>query len=351
MRIRSPLSNLAEVIGEIQRAAQEHEKTLKKNEAATRAVLIDPLLSALGWDTSNTHMVEVERTLTGAKLDYALYDANGTIRIIVEAKALSKDLASKQTLMSVVKYAFGVGIKDVYLTDGIRWHHFTEYKPGELDPKCEIDLAFGDPIVHAAYFVEHMDAAKFWPYQQSIDTLAQQVNELESTVATLATELAKLRAASASSAQPDAMLGNNKGDLFTKADSPKTYSFLALADLKDNTGTRPVALRLPDGTEFQVKTWKDVLRECCKFALGSNPNIPIPLLDYNGGKVNLLASIQPAKGVSYVKQEYNGSPVYIYVNYDANHAVLNAQHVLKQVPKPLLTVPAAVALAKPKETA
>lgn len=54
MRIQSPLSNLCEVLRQINDSAAQYQATLKKNEAATRAVLIDPLLRALGWDIANT---------------------------------------------------------------------------------------------------------------------------------------------------------------------------------------------------------------------------------------------------------------------------------------------------------
>ena len=351
MRIRSPLSNLAEVIGEIRHAAQEHGKKLKTNEAATRAVLIDPLLHALGWDSSNTHMVEVEKSLPGSRLDYALFDANGNIRIIVEAKALSKDLDNQSIFMSLVTYAFTVGISDIYVTDGIRWHHYTDFKPGQITPGHVIDLANGDPITNAAYLVERMDAAKYWPYDETIDTLTHKVNELESVVASLSIELARLHSMNGQQSNQDSRTGAIVSHPSAGLDQIGDSAFLTLEQLDNVTGSTPIGLLLPDGTQISVKRWKDVLRECCKFALANNPSIRIPLPDYAGKKVNLLASSPPAKGISYIKQDHNGRPIYIYVNYDANHAVLNAQHVLKQVPKPLLTVPAAVALAKPKETA
>ena len=72
MRIPSPLSDLSDVLSQIKESAIRYEATLKKNEAATRAVLIDPVLRALGWDTADTDMVEVEKTLDQPRVDYAL---------------------------------------------------------------------------------------------------------------------------------------------------------------------------------------------------------------------------------------------------------------------------------------
>jgi hypothetical protein len=41
--------------------------------------------------------------------------------------------------------------------------------------------------------------------------------------------------------------------------------------------------------------------------------------------------VEPAEGISFITEEYNGQLIYIYVNYDAKNCVSNALHVLKQV--------------------
>ena len=343
MRIRSPLSNLAEVLDEVKKSAETYRATLTRNEAATRAVLVDPVLRALGWETSNTNMVEVERTLAGTRVDYALYDANADVKIVVEAKALGKNLADHTVFMSLVTYAFTFGISDIFLTDGLTWLHYTDFHPGQNTPDKTIDLASHSPVASAAYLVQRLDAAKYWPEEQTIDSLAQRVAELESSLASLETELFRVK---------DRFVSTSPSNAADDASSPKilqTYDeqskgFVALATLNDLTGRKPAFLRLPDGVQVTVKSWKDVLRECCKYALSTNAAISIPLPDYSGKKVNLFAWTQPAKGISFVKQEYNGRPLYIYVNYDANHAVANALYALEQAPPHLRKLEAAVAL-------
>jgi predicted type IV restriction endonuclease len=91
--------------------------------------LIDPVLRALGWDTANTSMVEVEKTLDQARVDYALYD-KAVVRVIIEAKSLSTNLAQTGFIMSLVNYAFTFQLQDIFLTDGIIWQHFTNFQPG-----------------------------------------------------------------------------------------------------------------------------------------------------------------------------------------------------------------------------
>jgi hypothetical protein len=101
-------------------------------------------------------------------------------------------------------------------------------------------------------------------------------------------------------------------------------------------------LRLPDGTIVGISRWKDVLRECCKYALGSNPAISIPLPDRAGKKVRLFDTIKPPTGISFIEEEYNGQRIYIYANYDANNCIANALYVLKQVPTSARKMKAAV---------
>jgi hypothetical protein len=123
-----------------------------------------------------------------------------------------------------------------------------------------------------------------------------------------------------------------------------------LDQVTDITGKRPSHFRLPDGTAINVKRWKDVLRESCKFVLQSNPTISIPFPDRSGKKVALFSNVKPAAGISYITEDYNGQTIFIYVNYDANNCVANARYVLQQVPEHSFQTTAAVAIAQGSES-
>ena len=56
--------------------------------------LIDPLLSALGWDTSDPEQVTLEFEISGKRVDYALKGRDGRPLIVVEAKRLGESLES-----------------------------------------------------------------------------------------------------------------------------------------------------------------------------------------------------------------------------------------------------------------
>ena len=322
MQFKSPLSNLSEVLIQIQESANLYRETLKKNESATRAVLIDPILRALGWDTANTNMVEVEKTMDNVRADYALYDSNAIPRIIVEAKALGTSLVQKKLVMTLVNYAFSFGLTDVFLTDGLVWGHFNNFQPGCLAPTKVLNLTEDDPVACAAYFVQHLDAAKYWAIEQSIDVLSQRVDELENTVANLQRKINGITQGPGRGAPP----ALEKKEVVNE-------KFVPLAELEDIAGKKPLRFRLPDGTILDISTWKDILRESCKFALEHNPQIRIPLPDRVGKKVSLFSYEKPANKVSFVTEQYNGQEIYIYLNYDSHNCVANALYVLEQVPK------------------
>jgi hypothetical protein len=343
------LSNLSDVLTQIKDSAVRYRETLKKNEAATRSVLIDPVLRTLGWDTANTYMVEVEKTLDQARADYALYDHNSTVRVIIEAKALGTNLSQASLIMSLINYAFTFQLQDIFLTDGIIWQHFTSFQPGNVKAERTLDIANDNPVDCAAYLVQRLDAAKFWPEEQTIDKLAQQVTQLESMVSTLQQEVERLKGSSSSLVSPALpMVASLKNVTINNNNSQALKeSYVDLDQITDITGKRPSFFRLPDGTEIGIKRWKDILVESCKFALKHNPNIQIPFPDRAGKKVSLFSHIKPAAGISYISENYNGQTIYIYVNYDANNCIANARHVLRQVPKQWVqAVPAVVVVAE-----
>lgn len=344
MRIKSPLSNLSDAINQVKGSAAQYQQTLRRNEAATRAVLIDPILRALGWDTANTYMVEVEKSLAQTRVDYALYDHNADVKIIIEAKALGGNLHQQNIVMSLVTYAFTYGIQDIFLTDGLVWEHYTNFQPGNVASNI-IDFSQDTPVDCAAYLVQRLDAAKFWPEEQTIDTVAQQVTQLESVVSTLQKEFAQLKAEQLPTSASQPALQTVAPVTHSSA-AVTDHTFVELDSLSNVTKTRPSLCRLPDGSIIKVAVWKDVLRECCKYVLANNDHIPIPLPDRAGKKVSLFNTVKPATGISFVEHEYHGQHIYIYVNYDANNCVSNALHVLKYVPSSAIQIKVGVIYEK-----
>ena len=270
MRFQSPLSNLCDVLSQIRDSAKHYQETLTRNEAATRAALIDPVLRALGWDTGNTNMVEVEKTLGQVRADYALFDSNKEPKIVVEAKSLRTNLNQPNLIMSLVPYAFQGKLNEVFLPDGLTWLHFDTFQPGNLSPTKTINIETDNLVSCAAYLVQRLDAAQFWPEGETIDILAQKVNQLDNDIATLQKQIADLLRVTPAS--PSAIGDGLNPPPGTNQVPPGTV-FVDLHAITDATGKGVRFLRLPDGAVLSAGSWTAVLRECCKFVLANNPNL------------------------------------------------------------------------------
>jgi predicted transport protein len=80
------------------------------NEANTKQHLIDPIISALGWNLGNWTEVDREfKVFDGTFLDYALR-INGKPKLFLEAKAVGKSLADKAFIAQTVNYANNEGV-------------------------------------------------------------------------------------------------------------------------------------------------------------------------------------------------------------------------------------------------
>ena len=113
------------------------------NEANTKALLIDPVLAALGWNLFDIEEVEREyRVFDNTALDYALR-VEGKPHLFLEAKALNKSLAEKSFISQTVNYANNEGVLWCVLTNGLHYHVYKSNEPVPMDRKLlfEVDVA------------------------------------------------------------------------------------------------------------------------------------------------------------------------------------------------------------------
>jgi predicted transport protein len=129
------------------RSAMETSRKLRassaRNEANTKAVLIEPLLAQLGWDPADLEVVEREvMVYEGTFLDYAL-KLDGVARIYVEAKAVAARLDDRRFVAQTVNYANNDGVVWCVLTNGVQFRVYKTNEPLVIDRKLlfEVDLA------------------------------------------------------------------------------------------------------------------------------------------------------------------------------------------------------------------
>ena len=136
-----PLDDLVRVIEILKSRILEHRSTLSAYEARTRNSLVDPLLTALGWDVSNPSLVTVEYNVGGGRADYALLSSDGKPRVFIEAKRLGESLNSHRS--QIVTYAVELGTPYSVLTDGDRWEVYDTFKQVPMDQKRIMDVSIG----------------------------------------------------------------------------------------------------------------------------------------------------------------------------------------------------------------
>lgn len=130
---------IAEVLA---RAAELRSAGSGGNEANTKALLIEPMLQALGWDTADLGQVEREhRVYDNTSLDYAL-KIDSKPRLFVEAKAVAKDLGDRSFIAQAINYANNEGVLWCVLTNGLAYRVYKTNEPVGMEQKLlfEVDL-------------------------------------------------------------------------------------------------------------------------------------------------------------------------------------------------------------------
>ena len=137
-----PLDDLVSVIETIKQRIREHGDTLRQNETRTRMALIDPLLTALGWDVADPGLVTPEYDVSGKRADYALLVGPGTPIVFLEAKRLDEPLSSHRS--QVVAYASELGIKYPALTNGNAWEVYDNSKLVPIDQRQILNVSLAN---------------------------------------------------------------------------------------------------------------------------------------------------------------------------------------------------------------
>ncbi len=95
-------------------------------EAAVRQQFINPLLRALGWDTTTDQVKPEQRTIVG-EADYAL-SLNGREQFFIEAKAISKDLGGSRRINGNKSQSYVEQAIDYAWHQGCDWAVLTNFE-------------------------------------------------------------------------------------------------------------------------------------------------------------------------------------------------------------------------------
>lgn len=326
--MKSPLSVLCDVLKQVRDSAKTYRSQLTQNETATRAVLIDPILRALGWDIEKPTMVEVERTIQKGRIDYVLIPDEDQ-RVLIEAKKL--DSVLKDHFSQVVQYAVTEKSNNVFITDGLRWHHFTDIRPHNHEPSKVIDLTDDSLLVeNAAYFIQSLDAALLAPEPEA----ASPVDELKDKLTDLTNRIKLLEKNSQD-------LGDGQAaatvmiSTISAIQNTDTNNWLPLDNTWDAKKKKPQQYLLPNNQLVTVRSWTQVLIASCEYALTENPALigQLPIPNKTDAVVKLISRESPPGNLNFDTISINGEVLYVCTNYSAASTIANAAYILEKVPK------------------
>lgn len=327
--MQSPLSSLCDVLKVVKASATSYRDKLQANEAVTRAVLIDPVLRALGWDVANPANVEVEKPVSSGRLagrlDYFLNTDNAEKPIVIEAKKLGESLEAD--FSQIATYACTLRIENLFLTDGLKWHHFTNISASNQTPTAKIDIGTAegaDLTKVAAFFVERLDAALYTPEKQNdIDNINEKIINLSKQI----TYLHKLLSETGI---------ENPHTLAVIAEQETTNSQMPWLNLDgswDAKKKKPAKFRLPDGNVVDVRSWTQILVEACKYCLaGESPLIAqLPIADRTGRATKLIDKTSPPSNLNSDIIVVGDTTLYVCTNYSANDCIANAAYMFNKL--------------------
>src|SRR5687767_2891572 len=132
-----------------QRISRHREQPL--GEQNTKAILIEPLLRALGWDVEDFDEVhrEYKPKPTDNPVDYALFILR-TPRLFVEAKALGGNLNDRKWANQIMGYAAVTGVEWVVLTNGDEFRVYNSHAPVPIEEKLFRSVKISDDGLQAA---------------------------------------------------------------------------------------------------------------------------------------------------------------------------------------------------------
>jgi len=225
------LGDLLEAVEQVRGRITAFRSDLQKSEALTRYALIDPILRALGWETSDPAQVRPEFPTETGNPDYALL-LNGAPLIMVEAKALGKSL--DQAKDKGFQYCWKNKVSFYVITDGNVWEGHDMREMG------------GKVILHLA--VEEGSSGEV----------------ARSLLALWRPAMPRVEAP-----PPSLVRGDDGRGGPAPPPPPPNGGAISLADLERKMSTGeiprgsppPLAVLFPDGVRKPTKSWRDLLLE------------------------------------------------------------------------------------------
>ncbi len=304
-----PLDDLVSVIETLQQRIRRHASALQSNETQTRTALIDPLLTALGWDVSDPALVTPEYRVDVGWADYALRGTGNQRAAIIEAKRLGSIVENH--LGQMVNYCIQEGIAYAGVTDGSHWQLYRTFDPVPMSDKIVLDVNIADtPAYECALKLlllwrPNVSSGKAIPAESPIAT---------PTVASTPFAAEQNQVSSA----PPVVAAPGDG-------------WCTLSAFVANTGDpSPTALRFSDGDEQPLTSWRQIVQHTVAW-LWSQGRLNEQSLPLQSSKIRHIFNsvpIHPNGKSFHTKVAVPGTPLVIEANISSKAAVSNTKKLL-----------------------
>lgn len=300
------LEPLTACIEQAKERINQHGPLLRGSEALTRYVLIDPLLRALGWDTSDPELVRPEYRDTGGIADYALMSGDRPAALL-EAKKFGENLS--QAIDQALYYCFRQRITYMVVSDGNQWELHDAFKRDDVDTSVIKVSLQHDTTQAAALKLLH-----FW--QPNLGASSG----LTAPPAPVAVPIAPPTPAYAlpepAPAAPIHM-----------ADASLPGNWTPLSRVLQASGTDNLrAIRFPNGESRQIKSWANALVQLTDWLAGNEyfdaRHCPLPGLGF--------VNSQPvsARGITFRRYQLVSGGIYVNFNQNAGLITINMRKLL-----------------------
>ena len=267
------LDELNELVGTLKERIEKHKEVLSKNETVTRYALIDPLLTALGWDLQDPEQVQTEYSTGDGRADYAMFTGGDTTRprLVIEAKKLGRP--TNDGIPQSIAYCIGKNIPYFVVTNGREWTAYDIYKRVPATDKRIVDFSLTDP---AQTTVMKM----LWLWRGNFES--------ESPIVPVVSDRPASQQTSTSTPQPAATTPPSNVD--------RSDQGIPLDEFNPGSGTgRPAALLFPDGEKKKAATWVEVQISVVKWLIGAGclTDADCPIKSRGGRQI--LVSTHPTR--------------------------------------------------------
>ena len=302
------LDDLNELVGRLKERIEQHKDVLGKNETATRYALIDPLLTALGWDLQDPGQVQTEYSTGDGRADYAMLAGGDTSRprLVIEAKKLDRPISDG--INQSITYCVGRGIPYFVVTNGRDWAAYETHKPVPVTDKRIVDFSLTDPTQPTV-----MKA--LWLWRGNFES--------ESPIVPVAPDKPVLQQAATSAPQPAAAA--------PPSSVQRPDRSIPLDEFNPNRGDPPpAALLFPDETEKKITEWYRIQTSVVRWLIdtGHLTEAGCPVKGSKGGHL-VAASPVGRNGENFKSPKQIGN-VWIEAARDAPGHVRTAKKILEK---------------------